>query len=173
MEFPYKKILILGCGGAGKSTFAIDMGNWFSLPVVHLDKLYWLPGWINRSNEDFDKLLEKEIKKEMWIIDGNYKRTLQWRLEYADVAILFDLPDELCFEGVKQRIQKYNGKSRPDITEGCPESFDPEFNDWITNFRKDILPDVIKILKESGKQFFIFTSRESAWDWLKSFKKTT
>ena len=51
MTFPYRKILILGNGGAGKSTFAADMGRAFSLPVVHLDRLWWLPGWVNRTQE--------------------------------------------------------------------------------------------------------------------------
>ena len=170
MDFPYKKVLVLGCGGAGKSTFSIDMGNRFSIPVVHLDQLYWLPNWVQRENDEFDQLISEALQKPSWIIDGNYKRTLKWRLEYADLAILFDISEEMCFKGVQERIAKYNGQSRPDMTEGCPEQYDPEFQSWIRDFRKDILPEVIKILNESHKEYIIFKSREDAWKWLESFK---
>ena len=84
MQFPYKKILVLGNGGAGKSTFAADMGRRFSLPVVHLDKLWWLPGWVNRSTEEFDSLLFSELAKPAWVMDGNYHRTLRARLAAAE-----------------------------------------------------------------------------------------
>ncbi len=48
MKFNYKKILIIGCGGSGKSTLARQMGEKFALPVVHLDKIYWLPNWVKK-----------------------------------------------------------------------------------------------------------------------------
>ena len=72
MQFPYQKVLVLGCGGAGKSTFAVSMGARFSLPVVHLDRLWWLPGWVERSREEFDGMLAAELAKPAWVMDGNY-----------------------------------------------------------------------------------------------------
>lgn len=85
MKLNFKKILIVGCGGAGKSTLAVEMGNKFKLPVVHLDKLYWLPNWEIRPSEEFDSLLEDQLKKDEWIVDGNYDRTFELRLRYADL----------------------------------------------------------------------------------------
>ena len=92
MQFPYRKILILGNGGAGKSTFAADMGARFSLPVVHLDRLWWLPGWVNRSTEEFDALLADRLARPAWVMDGNYHRTLQRRLCAADAAAFWISP---------------------------------------------------------------------------------
>lgn len=63
MKFDYKKILIIGCGGCGKSTLAKQMGKLFDIPVVHLDKLYWLPNWVERNFDEFDALVTKELKK--------------------------------------------------------------------------------------------------------------
>ena len=47
-----KRILILGCGGAGKSTLARRLGAATGLPVVHLDGLYWQPGWLKTELPD-------------------------------------------------------------------------------------------------------------------------
>ena len=76
-----KRVLILGCGGAGKSTLARTLGERTGLPVVHLDQGWWLPGWRNPPEEVFDRWLEEQLEKESWIMDGNYLRTLELRLE--------------------------------------------------------------------------------------------
>ena len=153
MQFPYKKILILGNGGAGKSTFAADMGGRFSLPVVHLDKLWWLPGWVNRSEEEFDFLLSAELAKPAWVMDGNYQRTLAVRLAAAAYA----------------RVREYAGRTRPDIGEGCPERVDAEFEEWILKYDREVRPAMLAALEESKKPFFVFSSRETARAWLECF----
>lgn len=71
MKFPYKRVLIVGCGGAGKSTLAIDIGKRFGLPVIHLDKIWWLPNWVSRKKREFDSRLRKELAKTSWVIEGN------------------------------------------------------------------------------------------------------
>ena len=75
-----QRILIIGCPGSGKSTLARRLSAQTGLPIVHLDALYWLPGWVERSREDFDALLQDKLEKPRWIIDGNYTRTLAMRL---------------------------------------------------------------------------------------------
>ena len=112
MKLNFKKILIVGCGGAGKSTLAVEMGNKFKLPVVHLDKLYWLPNWEIRPSEEFDSLLEDQLKKDEWIVDGNYDRTFELRLRYADLCIFLDYDTQLCIQSVIERVEKYKGTSR-------------------------------------------------------------
>ena len=81
MDFSkYKRILLIGCPGSGKSTLAKRIGKVTSLPVIHLDTIYWLPNWERRSIEEFDELLLNELNKETWVIDGNYNRTLDLRV---------------------------------------------------------------------------------------------
>ena len=169
MQFPYKKILVLGNGGAGKSTFAADMGRRFSLPVVHLDKIWWLPGWVNRSKEEFDLLLSAELAKPAWVMDGNYHRTLSQRLAAADCAVFLDIPAEVCLEGAYARAREYAGRTRPDMGEGCPERVDAEFEAWILQYEREVRPAVLAALEGSGKPYFVFSSREAAYRWLKSF----
>lgn len=169
MQFPYKKILILGNGGAGKSTFAADMGGRFSLPVVHLDKLWWLPGWVNRSEEEFDFLLSAELAKPAWVMDGNYQRTLAVRLVAADAAVLLDIPAAVCLESAYARVREYAGRTRPDMGEGCPERVDAEFEGWILKYDREVRPAMLARLEESKKPFFVFSSREAARAWLETF----
>ena len=84
-----KRILLIGCPGSGKSTLAKRIGKVTSLPVIHLDTIYWLPNWERRSIEEFDELLLNELNKEKWVIDGNYNRTLDLRVSYCDLIIYF------------------------------------------------------------------------------------
>ena len=74
------RIIIIGCGGSGKSTLARNLSKKTNLPVVHLDKIFWKEGWVNISREEFNTLLKEELKKEKWIIDGNYDRKIKERI---------------------------------------------------------------------------------------------
>lgn len=170
MEFKYNKILIIGCGGAGKSTLACIMGEKFNLPVVHLDKLHWLPNWIERPTEQFDKLLLNELLKPQWIIDGNFNSSLDLRLKYADLCIFLDYDTDLCLKSVQERVEKYKGKTRPDMTEGCLEQVDDEFVEWINNYKQNVRPQSLQLVKNSKVDFLIFTIREQTDKWLDSFK---
>ena len=115
-----KRVLILGSGGAGKSTLARQLGERTGLPVIHLDRMWWRPGWVNCSQEEFDLALERELAGERWIIDGNYNRTLERRLTRADTVVFLDYPARTCLWGALRRVFRYRGKSRPDMPEGCP-----------------------------------------------------
>lgn len=171
MKFDYKKILIVGCGGCGKSTLARQMGEFFGIPTVHLDKLYWLPNWVERNLDDFDALLSKELQKDSWIIDGNYIRTLETRLQYADLCIFLDYPTELCLQSVYERVKIYQGTTRPDMTEGCLEQVDDEFIEWINDYNENVRPVLLNLLKKSNVPYFIFQSREETQNWLHKYDK--
>ncbi len=170
-NFPYRRLLIVGCGGAGKSTLARMLGQKLSLPIVHLDKLWWLPEWKTRDESDFDALLTAELKKPSWIIEGNFVRTFDLRLKYADFCIFLDYPRDLCIKSVYERAEKYRGTTRPDITEGCVEYVDAEFEKWIRSFDKEVKPAMTVTLKNSGVDYFISASREKTEEWLDSIER--
>lgn len=166
MDFPYRRVLIVGCGGSGKSTLAREMGERTGLPVVHLDRLWWRSGWVHVTREEFDAALEEELKKPAWIIDGDYSRTFARRLEYADFCVFLDLDAETCLRGVKARVEAYRGRTRPDMAEGCPERMDAEFEQWIRDFNEERRPAMLAALEGSGVPHGIFATREAAWSWL-------
>ena len=132
-----ERILIIGCGGAGKSTLARQLGEKLDLPVVHLDKLYWKPGWVQESREEFDRKLDITLEEPKWIIDGNFNRTMPLRLQKCDTVIYLDFPRITCLLGVIKRILTTYGAVRPDMGEGCPERFDLEFLNWVWNYNKN------------------------------------
>jgi adenylate kinase family enzyme len=143
-----KKILVIGSGGAGKSTFSRRFGEITGIEVIHLDKIYWLPNWTEPSKAEFEKILKPELEKPRWIMDGNFKGTLEMRIEKCDTVISFELPRTICLYRALKRIFKYRGTKRPDMGEGCNENFDLEFLMWIWNFPKK---DKLKIEKALGK----------------------
>ncbi len=151
-----KKVIIIGSPGAGKSTLAFALSAKTRLPLVHLDQLFWHEGWIESDREDFDARLACELEKPKWIIDGNYSRTLPQRLEKCDTVIFLDLPRRSCLMGVIRRVLRYRGKTRPDMTEGCPEKIDREFLSYVWHFRKKNIP-AIKALLSNCKTAEIIT----------------
>ena len=131
-----QRIMIIGCGGAGKSTLARQLGEKTGLPVVHLDKLFWHPGWIESTRDEIDSKITEAMAEPRWIMDGNYNRTLPVRLEHCDTVIYLDFSRFACLMGVVRRVLTSYGKVRPDMAEGCPERFDWEFIQWIWNFNR-------------------------------------
>lgn len=168
--FPYSRVLIAGCGGAGKSTLALALGELTGLPVTHLDRLWWTPGWVSRSREEFDALLEAELKKPAWIIEGNYSRTFPRRLQYADFCVFLDIDRDECLRSVRERVRRFRGRSRPDMPEGCPERTDREFEAWIRDFHGKTRPAMLRALEEHDVPYHVFQSRRAAYGWLNQYK---
>ncbi len=164
-----ERILIIGCGGAGKSTLARQLGEKLNLPVIHLDKLFWKPGWVESSKEEIDAKIHVELEKHQWIIDGNYNRTLPERVKYCDTIIYLDFSRVACLLGVCKRVLTTYGTVRPDMGEGCPEQFDWEFLRWVWSFNKEKREGYYRLLNEvEGKQTIVLKNRRMVKRFLQS-----
>ena len=144
-----ERIIIIGCGGAGKSTLARQLGERLNIPVVHLDKLFWKPGWGEMPEDEFDELHRQELAKEKWIMDGNFNRTMQERMARCDTIIYLDFSRFACLMGVVKRVLTTYGKCRPDMGEGCPERIDFEFLKWVWNYNRDKRERNYRLLNEA------------------------
>ena len=143
-----RRILIIGCCGAGKTTLANELSQRLDLPVIHLDKLWWKPGWIESTPEEFDARLAAELDRECWIIDGNYKRTLAERLKRADTVLFLAYSRPRCLRQIFRRLREFRGRTRPDLTDGCPERIDWEFLRFVWSFNRSVLPEIRQILEQ-------------------------
>lgn len=161
-----KRILIIGNAGSGKTTFAIRLAEKTGLPLVHLDKLYWNGNWEHITRAAFDDILQKELEKQAWIIDGNFNRTLPHRLKYCDTVFYFDVPTITCLWGITKRIVKSYGKTRNDMGGNCPEYFDKQKLSLYRNviaFKKQHRREYSNILMQTkGIQVITFKNRRQA-----------
>ena len=156
------RVLILGCPGSGKSTFARRLQEKTGLPLIHLDNVWWRADGTHISREEFDRALDGLLAGEKWVMDGDYSRTYEVRLRAADTVIFLDYPEAVCMAGIIARV----GQNRPDMPwmEG---TLDPELVAQVRNYRRDNRPVLLSLLqKYSEKQIFIFTDRAQADRWL-------
>lgn len=147
-----KKIVIIGCGGAGKSRLARRLGDMLDLPVIHLDALYWRPGWEITPRDEWTRTVEGLLEGESWIIDGNYSGTLDIRLPAADTVIFLDFPRALCMWRVILRFLKFHGRTRPDLAHDCPEKLGGEMLRWVWDYRRSRRPGVLERLSRLPKE---------------------
>ena len=162
-----KKAIIIGCPGSGKTTFAEKLGAITKLPVHHLDAIWHKPDGSHIPREDFDEHLSEIFAAPEWIIDGNYSRTMEMRLQQCDSVFLFDLPTALCLQGAAERL----GKPRRDLP-WTETSLSPALRQSIEKFPFDNLPGIYALLKQyqQGRQIVVFHTREDAGDYLKALR---
>ena len=158
-----KRIMIIGCPGSGKSTFARALAAKKGLPLHYLDMMYWNPDRTIKPKEEFRAALRETVSLPEWIIDGNYGSTLEIRMEVCDTVIFLDYPVEVCIAGVEER----RGKPRPDMPWIETEP-DLEFIEFIKKYNEESRPKVIELLeKYKEKNIIIFKSRAEADEYLR------
>lgn len=126
------KIAILGYSGSGKSTLARQLGGRYGAPVLFLDTVHFLPGWVERDDGEARAMVDRFMQNDSWVIDGNYGNLRQAeRLAQADVILILLLPRAVCFFRAWKRFFQNRHRARPSMAEGCPEKIDLEFLRWI------------------------------------------
>ena len=158
-----RKVIVIGCPGSGKTTFSEKLQVKTNLPLYYLDAIWHKPDKTHIPRSEFDERLHEILKEEKWIIDGNYQRTLETRLQYCDTVFLLDLPTAVCLEGAINRL----GKERYDLP-WIEKELSPEFREQIVAFSSVQLPQIYELLeKYNDKNIIIFKSRKEMDDYLK------
>ena len=168
-----QRIMVIGPCGAGKSTASGTLAETLNLRLIHLDKLHWSAGWVEGDRDELHARLDPIMAQDRWIIDGNYKGSMDVRLERADTVVYLDYPIPLCFWRAVKRVWKFHGKSRPDMTEGCPERFDLEFFLYIINWNRDVRPKTEALLAQTQTPILRFKHPKALKAWLDTLEATT
>jgi adenylate kinase family enzyme len=163
---PMQRIVIIGSSGSGKSTLARSLGHTLHIDVIHLDKHFWHPGWVPTDPNTWQATVRKMVQSPSWIIDGNYRGTLEIRMKAADTVIFLDMPRLVCmWRAIKRRL-KYAYIARPDMTSGCDEQiFDPSLFNFlrrIWNYPYRARPDIQERLRHLNPDQQLFWLRSSA-----------
>ncbi|MBH1963411.1 MAG: AAA family ATPase [Comamonadaceae bacterium] len=87
------RICILGPSNSGKSTLACAISRQRGLPVIHLDQLFHQPhtDWKPRPQAEFIHLHDQAIQQHQWVMEGNYTRTIEQRMQRATGLILLEV----------------------------------------------------------------------------------
>ncbi len=163
-----KKVIVIGCPGSGKTTFAEKLNKITGFPLYYLDAVWHKPDKTHIPREEFDQRITEIFATPEWIIDGNYSRTIEMRLKECDTVFLFDLPTEVCLQGATERI----GKRRYDLPWLETEP-DPEFMRFIEEFPQTTLLKIYELIEKykAEKQVVIFKSRKDADNYISKVMK--
>lgn len=106
----YKRILVVGSPGAGKTTFSKQLAQKLNLRLIHIDDLYWQSNWERTETSLMLDHLESLCQQDAWIVDGNHLKTLAMRVRYADLVIFLDYSVSKCFNRfIKRSVKRYLG----------------------------------------------------------------
>lgn len=160
-----KKVIVIGCPGAGKSVFSRELHARTGLSLLHLDMLYWNEDGTKVPRELFLQRMVQALEGECWIIDGNYMSTMQMRMEACDTVIFLDYDTETCLAGVAAR----KGKKRPDMP-WIEQTDDEAFLAFVRNFHDSMRPEIRALLERYGqtKRVIVFRERSEAARFLES-----
>jgi len=164
-----RKILLIGAGGSGKSVMATRIAAQTGLPLIHLDALFWKPGWVETPRDEWRQIVEDLVRRDAWVMDGNYGGTLDLRLAACDTVLFLDFRPAVCLWRVLKRRVQFHNKSRPDFGSGCPERLNWEFLRWIWSYRRKRRPKILEKLSAAaaqGKKVIILRNSKALEDFL-------
>jgi adenylate kinase family enzyme len=91
-------VVVLGRGGAGKSTLARRLGELTGIPVVELDRVFWQEGLVARTAAEWTAIQQELVAAPRWIMEGDLGPydVLDVRLRAADTVIVLDFSLARC-----------------------------------------------------------------------------
>ena len=130
-----KRVAVVDSGGAGKTTFARELGRRTGIPVIHLDEHYWRPGWIETPKPEWRTRQRELLAGDTSIADGNYGGTMDIRFAKANTVIILAQSRLRCLQRVLRRSVLHHGREVQ--AAGCLEQIDLAFLAWVWRYPKE------------------------------------
>lgn len=168
----HRRSLILGAGGAGKSRLARQMAEVLGVPIIHLDRHFWNPGWVETERKEWASTVVELSSGDAWVMDGNYGGTISLRLPRAEAVVLLDPPVWQCIWGIYERSTIRRAQARPDLAEGCEEQLpDWDFFRFVLTYKWRSRGRVLgKIAAEPHVELYHLKSRRAAHRFLAALR---
>ena len=146
------RVSVIGCSGGGKSTLSQKLATRLHATYLCMDReFFWLPGWVLRPRDEQRARIAEAVKQERWIMDGTNPSGFDVRLPRSEMVIWVRMPRLMCLWGVFRRWLAYRGRTRPEMTPGCPEKMDVDFVHYIWNFERRHAPLIIENINAYGR----------------------
>lgn len=101
-----KRFHIIGQGGAGKTSLAVEIGALLGLPHTELDSIFWHPDWQHSPLGKFESQVEEIVAGDAWVLDGNYSRTRNIIWKRVETVVWLDFPLLLCLWRLLRRTSR-------------------------------------------------------------------
>jgi adenylate kinase family enzyme len=167
-----KRIAVIGPAGAGKSSLAAELGRRLGFRVLHLDTLFWKPGWVPTPLEEWEAVQRRELAAPAWIADAQYDDILPEWVEEADTVVFLDISPLVCLWRVgRRRLDRDGSGATPAGTEpGAIHGALGKFvrNQWRyrTRVRRELLAELAQ--KRAGRRVVVVRRSRDADEFLRS-----
>lgn len=164
MSHVTKRIMVVGRPGSGKTTLVQRLSEELGVPAFHTDVYGLLPGWKPAPFNTYFDIINEIVKRDYWIIDGNSPRTLDLRIQRADIIIWLEPPLWLCMFRLFRRECRYLFRIRPGVAPGCKSHFNLSLIKSIYKFEKktqNIINEKIEKYGAFGKKLLVKDTRFS------------
>ncbi len=180
MRFDIARIIVVGTTGAGKSTLGELAARLLDVPFLELDVYFWLPGWIQASNEMFRQRVKAAVDAESWVAGGNYSRARDLIWSRADTLVWLDYPLRLTLWRLFRRTIKRIVTQEDLWNTGNRESWRNQFLSrdslflWAVRSHERYRREYANLLKQpeySHLRVYRFSKPTEANDWLNQLSK--
>ena len=162
-----QRVVVLGMGGAGKSVLARRLGVAWTLPVLHLDAVFWGPGWRPTPPEVWREVVAGLAAGDRWVIEGAYPEVLEVALPKAQLAVFLDLPRRVTLPRLV--LRPLRPRSRVDLPRGLDHVVDRENLGWAWRWSEQERPAVLAALAAFPGEVEILRSPTQVRRWRRSF----
>ncbi|MDY0295167.1 MAG: hypothetical protein RBQ71_05095 [Acholeplasmataceae bacterium] len=168
------KIAVIGHSSSGKSTFSKRVAQVYQIPVLHIDKIFFEPNWVERDKKVVEMEIREFMQGQKWIIDGFYRKLATERFDEADQIFIFNFNRFKCLYGAIVRRFKYHNQNRDSVCVGCKERLNLSFVWWILfGGRKKDSRNLLKRFEiEYKDKITVFKNRKQANHYLRSIGYT-